>query len=456
MLDADGGEVFMWCTDEVFALKSYNGVVAPTLRLWDKNEGFYIGLKSPDILAATRTYVLPATDGSSGQVLSTDGSGVLSWATAGAPAGITGAVQFNASGAFAADAATFFWDASNKRLGLGTNAPAGRLHLAAPTGNPLMLRLTAFTTQAGYLSFTNSGADYTHFIGAESSAGTGLLGSGDSFALAIGTGGSHPICFHTGGVTTPRLRISTADIRTSLDIIPNSAGARNVGTLATYFQTMRASNFQAINTNGGEFVVMNTGGTGYCRLTAGNTTLPSGQTNGSGLNDQGATTVLAMWTSSAAGSRGINIETGNGTAGNSGSILIKTGTATGTRGAITLNARILDLANAPLGTNWLPDQNATWNLGSGSAAFGQLYVTQIFPNTGNLLSITGDAGIDFYSGGDITYDTQLNGSHLFFGGPLRLPTFSSAPIPTGAGDMYYDTTTNKSYTWDGSTWQAHW
>ena len=41
-----------------------------------------------------------------------------------ASSGVTGAIQFSGgSGAFNADATNYFWDNTNKRLGLGTNAP---------------------------------------------------------------------------------------------------------------------------------------------------------------------------------------------------------------------------------------------------------------------------------------------------------------------------------------------
>ena len=43
-------------------------------------DGNYIGLKMPANVTVDQTYVLPALDGSAGQVLSTDGSGVMSWA----------------------------------------------------------------------------------------------------------------------------------------------------------------------------------------------------------------------------------------------------------------------------------------------------------------------------------------------------------------------------------------
>ncbi|RKZ25799.1 hypothetical protein DRQ26_05350, partial [bacterium] len=39
----------------------------------------YTGFRAPDVLGSDYMYTLPTTDGSSGQVLSTDGSGALSW-----------------------------------------------------------------------------------------------------------------------------------------------------------------------------------------------------------------------------------------------------------------------------------------------------------------------------------------------------------------------------------------
>ncbi|MGZ3770394.1 MAG: tail fiber domain-containing protein [Bdellovibrio sp.] len=41
----------------------------------------YIGFKAPDLISATKVWVLPAADGTAGQVLKTDGSGNLGWAT---------------------------------------------------------------------------------------------------------------------------------------------------------------------------------------------------------------------------------------------------------------------------------------------------------------------------------------------------------------------------------------
>src|SRR6185437_16128999 len=45
--------------------------------------------------------------------------------------GAEGAIQFNASGAFAGDASNFFYDSVNHRLGIGTSTPATALSLGA-------------------------------------------------------------------------------------------------------------------------------------------------------------------------------------------------------------------------------------------------------------------------------------------------------------------------------------
>ncbi len=57
------------------------------LRLQDASGGEYVGFKAPATVTGTQTYTLPAADGTSGQVLSTNGSGVLSWTAAGGGSG---------------------------------------------------------------------------------------------------------------------------------------------------------------------------------------------------------------------------------------------------------------------------------------------------------------------------------------------------------------------------------
>jgi len=53
------------------------------LRLADADSSNYVGFKSPATVTTNKIWTLPSTDGTSGQVLSTNGSATLSWATAG-------------------------------------------------------------------------------------------------------------------------------------------------------------------------------------------------------------------------------------------------------------------------------------------------------------------------------------------------------------------------------------
>jgi len=60
------------------------------------------------------------------------------------PSGVSGAIQFSNGSAFASDAANFFWDDTNNRLGIGTNTPTDPLSVTGTsfftqsTGNPTL------------------------------------------------------------------------------------------------------------------------------------------------------------------------------------------------------------------------------------------------------------------------------------------------------------------------------
>jgi hypothetical protein len=71
---ANGGEVSVY---------DISNVAAIPLRLYANNQSDFVGFVAPATTTSNVTYVLPSADGTSGQVLQTNGSGVLSWATAG-------------------------------------------------------------------------------------------------------------------------------------------------------------------------------------------------------------------------------------------------------------------------------------------------------------------------------------------------------------------------------------
>ena len=96
-------------------------------------------------------FTLPTSDGSASQVLQTDGSGTVSWATVSGGGGISigdavgsgtaGSILFvDASGNLAQDNTQLFWDDTNNRLGIGTTTPSHTLHVrnqAAGASTPI-------------------------------------------------------------------------------------------------------------------------------------------------------------------------------------------------------------------------------------------------------------------------------------------------------------------------------
>ena len=94
------------------------------LRFQDADSSAYVGFKSPATVTTNLVWTLPATDGTTGQALTTNGSAVLSWATAGGGSVTIGTnaadVLSAAAGEITAnDAATdkiVFWDDSADEL----------------------------------------------------------------------------------------------------------------------------------------------------------------------------------------------------------------------------------------------------------------------------------------------------------------------------------------------------
>ena len=90
-----------------------NSTAGSNLKLYEDTDNGtnYVSFKAPDTIAANVTWTLPAADGTSAQVLSTNGSGTLSWATAG------GSSQWTTSGS------DIYYTTGN--VGIGTTSPGG-------------------------------------------------------------------------------------------------------------------------------------------------------------------------------------------------------------------------------------------------------------------------------------------------------------------------------------------
>lgn len=115
------------------------------LRLADSDSSNYVGFKAPATVSANKIWTLPAADGTSGQVLSTNGSGTLSWATAGGGSSGLTRIDYKISGYFSyAGASPVGWMDTTNTVSLlsagGTTASvSGTTKFSLPAGTYLFI-----------------------------------------------------------------------------------------------------------------------------------------------------------------------------------------------------------------------------------------------------------------------------------------------------------------------------
>lgn len=125
--------------------------VKGTLRLSGSTSGA-VGFTAPAVAGST-TYTLPSADGSSGQVLKTNGSGTLSWVnnTASISGYTPGSVLWvNQQGDITQDNSNFFWDRIKNALCIGTNT--------FTNNNPEKLMIDAGSSTNSYNLITGRGS----------------------------------------------------------------------------------------------------------------------------------------------------------------------------------------------------------------------------------------------------------------------------------------------------------
>jgi hypothetical protein len=167
-----------------------NSTAGSNIKLYEDTDNGtnYVAFKAPNTIAADVTWTLPAADGSSAQVLSTNGSGTLSWTTVSAtPGGSTTQVQYNNAGVFAGSS-NFNYDGSRVLLGLTSNLTGARLQVQGATD-------TAFTA----LTVNASTNDAFMGIGYSSSGSVWQI-----FPSYQTTAGYKPLAFMVGGSEVAR------------------------------------------------------------------------------------------------------------------------------------------------------------------------------------------------------------------------------------------------------------
>jgi hypothetical protein len=180
-----------------------NDTTANKLVLNDKGSANSVALKAPDTLASSLTLELPSSNGSSGQVLSTNGSGILSWVSAavGSVTNVTG------------------------------TAP---ISVANGTSTPVISMSQANGTTNGYLS----SGDWTTF-NSKQAAGNYVTGlTGDVSAAGPGSSTATLAAVAIAGTSTKvsydvKGRVTSGTSLEAADLPSHSAALITSGTLAT-------------------------------------------------------------------------------------------------------------------------------------------------------------------------------------------------------------------------------
>jgi endosialidase-like protein len=196
-------------------------------------------------------------------------------------AGSTGQVQFNNAGAFAADS-NFFWDNTNKRLGIGTSAPTVPLsvYASSPSGGDIMRiqSSSASTNLASDYSFlglynsntTNNNYSSIYFLGLKTGDTNPTYLAGIQGVMPDHTQYNGELRFITeaGGVNVERVRISsggnvgigTASPTSPLHVSPGAVDVVGLFEGTGGVQARIAVN--AINTSADSEITFKNAGTG--------------------------------------------------------------------------------------------------------------------------------------------------------------------------------------------------
>ncbi len=119
------------------------------------------------------------------------------------PSGVAGAIQFSNGSAFASDASNLFWDDTNKRLGVGTNAPTEIVEIVrnAAVNNRVLISNSNTTTSTARATLeVKVGGSLTGLFSAIQGSGI-FVGSNSNDRLLLTTGGSPQVNVQSNGNT---------------------------------------------------------------------------------------------------------------------------------------------------------------------------------------------------------------------------------------------------------------
>lgn len=180
------------------------------------------------------------------------------------PSGVAGAIQFSNGSAFASDASNLFWDNTNKRLGVGTNAPTAPLTVQGVGSN-----IATFLDSNGNerIKFDSAGGIQSEWAitaggsqGYRISGKIFIQGSSDGVMLLTNSGGDNFNRMQFGGTSSsfPSIKRNGAEINFRL---ADDSGFCNIeaGQIKTGAGTF-SSNTLFVSSGGGLFLGYGGGG----------------------------------------------------------------------------------------------------------------------------------------------------------------------------------------------------
>ena len=260
---ADGGITLLGTTDKILAWnatdsgqwysnQSIRVKSGKEVRFGDADDSNYLGLKAPATVTVNKVWTLPATDGTTGQVLKTDGSAALGWqslatvATSGSASDITTGTLPVAQGGTGATSTT----------GSGANVLATSPTLTTPT----IGAATATTINKVTITAPTTSATLTIADGKTLTANNSITLAGtDATTITLpSTSGTVPLNNQTMYVGTTALAINRASASQSLTGITSIDGS--AATLTTA-RTIYGNSFNG-SANLTQIIASTYGGTG--------------------------------------------------------------------------------------------------------------------------------------------------------------------------------------------------
>ena len=373
-----------------------------------------------------------------------------------------------------------FWDAANSRLGIGTNAPAVtldvrngvNLYTSGASANGHYLELISTTSTDGYVNFRRSG-------GANGPAAYYISGGIAKFSYDAGTGdtilgayANSPLLFFTNSAerarftAAGRLLLGTTTEATFLLDVNGTARVSGDATFSANVGIGTASPYGRLEvkqstTYDGIYVTNSTSARNSIAFyNTGSLSIIESTYLGGG----GSYTPLSFYTSNTERMRitsGGNLLVGTTT--DSGQKLQVNGTIYATSGDIVNNQNgttVFSLSNSTAGGSAFTEFRINASVGTG--AFGKTSASTtayktISPSDLYIYNNSGAGNIAILndkSGGSITMAAGASSTvHMTIksNGSVRYQPMAT-PGTAEAGDVYYDSSTNKLRCYNGTTW----